>query len=108
MGYLEPPVNVELPLIVSRTQWLEARLRLFARGKELCRQRDAVTAERRRLTMARIERDYVFDGPAGGTRLLELFGGCRQLTVYHFMFDPAAFSAAEQNFLPRRRRRQCA
>jgi len=54
MGYLEPPVNVELPLIVSRTQWLEARLRLFAREKELCRQRDAVTAERRRLPMVRI------------------------------------------------------
>jgi len=46
MGYLEPPVNVELFLIVSRTQWLEARLRLFAREKELCRQRGAVTAER--------------------------------------------------------------
>ena len=107
MGYLEPPVNVELPLIVSRPQWLEARLRLLAREKELCRQRDAVTAERRRRPMVRIERD-VFDGPAGGTRLLELFGGCRQLTVYHSMFDPAAFSAAEQNFLPRRRRRQCA
>ena len=91
MGYLEPPVNVELPLIVSRPQWLEARLRLLAREKELCRQRDAVTAERRRRPMIRIERD-VFDGPA----------------VCHSMFDPAAFSAAEQNFLPRRRRRQCA
>ena len=67
MGYLELPVNVELPLIVSRPHWLEARLRLLARAKELCRPRNAVTAERRRLTMARIERDYVFDGPAGGT-----------------------------------------
>jgi hypothetical protein len=100
MGYLEPPVNVELPPIVSRPQWLEARLRLLAREKELGRPRNAVTAERRRLTMAKIERDYVFDGPAGGTRLLELFGGCRQLTVHHSMFDPAAFSAAEQKLSP--------
>jgi len=66
MGYLEPPVNVELPLSIP-SPVAGGRLRLLVREKELCRQRDAVTAERRRLTMVRIERDYVFDGPAGGT-----------------------------------------
>lgn len=66
MGYLEPPVNVELPPILSRPQWLEARLRLLAREKELSRQRDEVNAERRR-PMIRVEKHYVFDGPAGGT-----------------------------------------
>jgi len=53
MGYLEPPVNVELSLSIP-PQWLEARLRLLVREKELYRQRDAVTAERRRLPMVRI------------------------------------------------------
>ena len=89
MGDLKPPVNVELPQIVSRPQWLRARQRLLAREKELSRQRDAVNAERRRLPMVRIEKDYVFEGSAGGMRLLDLFCGCRQLIVYHFMFDPA-------------------
>lgn len=67
MGDLKPPVNVELPQIVSRPQWLRARQRLLTREKELSRQRDPVNAERRRLPMVRIEKDYVFDGPDGGT-----------------------------------------
>jgi predicted dithiol-disulfide oxidoreductase (DUF899 family) len=38
--------------------------------------------------MVRIEKDYVFDGPNGKTRLLELFEGRHQLIIYHFMFAP--------------------
>ncbi|MBV9851450.1 MAG: DUF899 domain-containing protein, partial [Armatimonadetes bacterium] len=50
--------------------------------------RDRVNAERRRLPMVRIERDYGFDGPEGKRSLADLFGDHRQLIVYHFMFDP--------------------
>ncbi len=39
--------------------------------------------------MVKIEKEYVFDGPKGKQPLKGLFGGCRQLIVYHFMFDPA-------------------
>jgi len=39
--------------------------------------------------MVRIERDYVFEGPDGSARLLDLFDGRRQLIVQHFMFDPS-------------------
>ena len=38
--------------------------------------------------MVRIEKDYVFDGPGGKVRLLDLFEGRRQLIIYHFMFAP--------------------
>jgi predicted dithiol-disulfide oxidoreductase (DUF899 family) len=38
--------------------------------------------------MVRLDKDYVFAGPDGEVRLLELFQGRRQLVVYHFMFDP--------------------
>jgi predicted dithiol-disulfide oxidoreductase (DUF899 family) len=38
--------------------------------------------------MVQIEKEYVFTGPNGPTRLLDLFEGRRQLIVYHFMFDP--------------------
>ncbi len=39
--------------------------------------------------MVRIDKPYVFDGPAGELSLADLFEGRRQLVVYHFMFDPA-------------------
>jgi predicted dithiol-disulfide oxidoreductase (DUF899 family) len=74
--------------IVSRDEWLAARKQLLRQEKELTRQRDMVNAERRRLPMVRIEKDYRFDGPSGTVRLPDLFEGRRQLIVYHFMFDP--------------------
>lgn len=77
-----------LPPVVSRDDWLAARKAHLAREKALTRQRDALAAERRRLPMVRMEKDYVFEGPNGSVRLLELFEGRRQLIVYHFMFDP--------------------
>ena len=39
--------------------------------------------------MVRIEKDYVFDGPDGKVRLLDMFEGRRQLILGHFMFDPS-------------------
>jgi predicted dithiol-disulfide oxidoreductase (DUF899 family) len=77
------------PPIVSRDQWLDERRKLLAHEKEFTRQYDRVNAERRRLPMVKIEKDYVFGGPNGKTSLKDLFAGRRQLVVYHFMFDPA-------------------
>ncbi len=79
----------EYPSVVSRAEWLGARKELLAKEKDLTRHRDAVNAERRRLPMVRIDKEYVFDGPEGKVRLLDLFEGRRQLVVYHFMFDPS-------------------
>jgi len=81
--------DATLPKAVSRDEWLAARRVLLAKEKELTRHRDAVNAERRRLPMVRIDKQYAFDGPAGKAGLLDLFEGRRQLIVYHFMFDPA-------------------
>lgn len=77
------------PPIASPVQWLAARKRLLQREKEVTRHSDRIAAARRRLPMVKIEKDYVFDGPGGKRRLRDLFGGRRQLIVYHFMFDPA-------------------
>lgn len=81
--------KLEHPKIVSRTEWLAARCALLVKEKALSRQRDALNAERRRLPMVRLDKNYVFEGPDGKRRLLDLFEGRRQLIVYHFMFDPA-------------------
>jgi predicted dithiol-disulfide oxidoreductase (DUF899 family) len=75
--------------IVSRDQWLIERKKLLAQEKELTKHYDRVNAERRRLPMVKLEKDYVFDGLHGQQNLRALFGGRRQLIVYHFMFDPA-------------------
>jgi predicted dithiol-disulfide oxidoreductase (DUF899 family) len=77
------------PPIVSRNQWLADRKKLLSAEKELTKHRDRINAERRRLPMVKIEKDYVFDGTNGKQNLNALFGGRRQLVVYHFMFDPA-------------------
>jgi predicted dithiol-disulfide oxidoreductase (DUF899 family) len=75
--------------IVSHDEWLVARKALLAREKALTQARDALNAERRKLPMVRIDKDYAFEGPHGRSGLVDLFDGRRQLIVYHFMFDPA-------------------
>ena len=77
------------PGIVSRDQWIAERKELLAHEKDLTQHHDRVNAERRRLSMVKIEKDYLFEGPAGKRNLKDLFDGRRQLIVYHFMFDPA-------------------
>jgi predicted dithiol-disulfide oxidoreductase (DUF899 family) len=77
------------PEIVSEDEWLGKRLKLLAHEKELTKEYDRVNAERRRLPMVKIEKDYSFQGPEGTVNLIDLFEGRRQLIVYHFMFDPA-------------------
>jgi len=81
---------MRLPQIATRDEWLTARKALLAKEKELTRQRDALNAERRMLPMVEIDKDYVFEGPAGPASLLDLFDGRRQLIVGHFMFDPSS------------------
>ncbi len=82
--------DFDLPRIVSREEWLDARKALLQKEKELLRHHDAVSAERRRLPMVRIDKAYVFEGARGTARLIDLFEGRRQLIVYHFMFEPDA------------------
>jgi predicted dithiol-disulfide oxidoreductase (DUF899 family) len=80
--------TVPHPGVVAPGQWLAARKELLAHEKELTKHYDQVNAERRRLPMVKIEKDYVFSGPKGKPSLKDLFEGRRQLIVYHFMFDP--------------------
>jgi predicted dithiol-disulfide oxidoreductase (DUF899 family) len=77
------------PPIVSRQQWLSERKKLLAQEKELTKQYDRVNAERRRLPMVRVEKNYMFEAPGGELSLKDLFEGRRQLVIYHFMFDPS-------------------
>ena len=76
------------PDVVTREQWLSARKRLLEQEKKSTRERDALNAERRRLPMVLIDKDYRFTGPAGDASLSDLFGDSRQLIIQHVMFGP--------------------
>lgn len=76
------------PKVVSRDEWLAERKDLLAHEKALTKHHDQVSAERRRLPMVKIEKDYLFDGSEGKQTLKGLFEGRRQMILYHFMFDP--------------------
>jgi predicted dithiol-disulfide oxidoreductase (DUF899 family) len=79
---------MSLPDVTSRERWLEARQRLLAQEKELTRRHDELNATRRRLPMVKVDKEYVFEGPAGQVTLGDLFGDKRQLIVQHVMFGP--------------------
>ncbi|WP_238357492.1 DUF899 domain-containing protein [Cohnella zeiphila] len=80
--------QASLPRVVSREEWFAARQDLLVKEKEATRALDALAAERRKLPMVRVDKDYVFEGKGGKVSLLDLFDGRRQLIVYHFMFAP--------------------
>lgn len=89
-------------------EWLTARLELLQAEKELTRRADELTRLRQQLPWYRIDKDYRFytdRGTAstdrGTASLADLFEGCSQLLVYHFMLSPG-YPAGCPPRLPRR------
>ena len=74
--------------IVSREDWLAARVALLEKEKAFTRERDSLSRERQALPWVKVDKDYAFDTPSGTSTLAELFGDKSQLIVYHFMFGP--------------------
>jgi len=74
--------------VVSGDEWIAAGNALLKKEKEFTKARDAMSAARRDLPWAKVEKDYVFEGPDGPVSLSDLFNGSRQLIVYHFMYGP--------------------
>ncbi|HEV8605791.1 MAG TPA: DUF899 domain-containing protein [Tepidisphaeraceae bacterium] len=80
--------EISLPKIVSQAEWQKARDALLIKEKAATHARDALAAERRRLPMVRIDKNYLFISPTGKVKFLDLFEGRKQLILYHFMFAP--------------------
>ncbi|MGH8264577.1 MAG: DUF899 domain-containing protein [Steroidobacteraceae bacterium] len=74
--------------VVSRDEWLNARLALLKQEKELTRLSDEVARRRQELPWVKVDKPYRFDTGEGAATLEDLFGGRSQLLVYHFMFGP--------------------
>jgi predicted dithiol-disulfide oxidoreductase (DUF899 family) len=84
-------VEMKTPSVVSPEQWEQARQQLLIKEKELTHARDAMAAARRRMPWQAIEKEYVFEGPAGKVSLLDLFEGRPQLVLYRAFFEPGVF-----------------
>jgi predicted dithiol-disulfide oxidoreductase (DUF899 family) len=76
------------PPVVSRAEWQIARDALLAKEKAHTRAGDSLAAERRRLPMIKIDKNYIFEGRDSEASLVDLFHGRQQLILYHFMFGP--------------------
>lgn len=74
--------------VVSRDEWLKARVAHLAAEKEFTRKRDELSRQRRELPWELVGKNYVFKGPNGPETLGDLFAGRMQLIVYHFMLGP--------------------
>jgi predicted dithiol-disulfide oxidoreductase (DUF899 family) len=74
--------------VVSRDEWLKARVGLLEEEKELTRRSDALALRRQELPWVRVNKAYRFETDSGSAALADLFGGRSQLLVYHFMFGP--------------------
>jgi len=70
--------------VVSRDEWLKARLDLLEEEKELTRRSDELARRRQELPWVRIDKAYRFETDRGSAALKDLFGGRSQLLVYHF------------------------
>src|SRR2546430_11820014 len=76
------------PKVVSREEWLAARLELLEAEKELTRRSDELARRRQELPWVRIGKEYRFETDEGSASLADLFRGRSQLLVYHYMFGP--------------------
>lgn len=74
--------------VVTRQEWLQARLALLEREKAFTHERDALSEARQALPWVEITKDYRFDTGDGQKSLIDLFGKNSQLIVYHFMYGP--------------------
>jgi predicted dithiol-disulfide oxidoreductase (DUF899 family) len=74
--------------VVSRDEWLKARIALLQEEKALTHRSDEVARHRQELPWVRIDKDYRFETDDGSALLADLFKGRSQLLVYHFMFGP--------------------
>lgn len=80
--------GIENRKVVSLKEWVIARKKLLIKEKKFSKLRDQMNLERRKLPWVKIDKEYIFEGPAGKQTLADLFCGKSQLIIYHFMFGP--------------------
>ena len=74
--------------IGTREDWIAASAELLRHEKELTRMGDDLARRRRELPWVPVEKQYTLRTEHGPRTLADLFDGCSQLLIYHFMFGP--------------------
>jgi predicted dithiol-disulfide oxidoreductase (DUF899 family) len=74
--------------VISRTEWIEARMALMDDEREMMALMDRVAEKRRSLPWTAVGPQYRFSSPDGVVGMADLFGGCSQLFMKHFMLAP--------------------
>ena len=80
--------KMKTPPVVSPQEWNAAREEMLVREKATMKSCDALHAERRRMPWMEVENKYVFEGPNGRMKLLDLFEGRPQLIIYRAFYEP--------------------
>ena len=75
--------------IATRDEWESERAALLAREKDHTRLGDELARQRQELPWVRLENGYTLETRGGPQPLADLFDGCSQLLIYHFMFGPS-------------------
>ena len=79
------PQTTAHPPVVDAEAWRTELDALRVREKAATRELDAIAAQRRRLPMVELP-DYTLQSADGPVRLVDVFGGKRQLVTYHHMW----------------------
>jgi len=74
--------------VVSPDEWLQARVSLLEKEKEMTKLQDELSALQRGLPWTRVAEDYTFTTLDGDVSLSGLFGPHSQLFIKHFMMGP--------------------
>ena len=64
--------GIENRKVVSQKEWIAARKTLLAKEKKFSKLRDGLNLQRRKLPWVKIEKEYVFQGPAGKASSLSI------------------------------------
>jgi predicted dithiol-disulfide oxidoreductase (DUF899 family) len=80
-------MTIARPAIVDHTAWDAALATITEREEAVATAMNELAADRKRMPMVRVERDYRFEGPDGQRSLIELFDGRSQLILYRFYFE---------------------
>lgn len=90
-NYINNATKTPFPKIANNEEsWLESRLELLKAEKEFSKARAALAKKRRAMPVKLVEKDYVFEDSADGSKvtLSSLFNkDNNNLIVYHLMFD---------------------
>ncbi|MFD6356480.1 DUF899 family protein [Nocardia tengchongensis] len=85
--------DVNLSQLAARADWLIGREEVLVQERATARPRDAILAQRHRLPMIKLDREYRFEACGAVVSLLDLFDGLPRLLVCHFVLGPGAEGA---------------